>query len=205
MGDFIDRHGVWLSTTVAVGVAVFLALNWEAAPMTQRLVGLYFIAISLHEWEEMRFPGGFVDLVTSSLGLDLKNPGAAKLVLFAAEMVVSFVPLFFPQVMWLCLAPLVLGYVETLAHLLATRMNARQRFYSPGLVTAVLVMLPISVFGTWHLASHGLAQPLDWLCAAAFLFAIVLCGQASIVKASGMRYADFVRAARRNLLGRRQM
>lgn len=202
MSGFIDKHGIWLSTIVAIGVAMFLALNWETAPMTQKLVGIYFIAISLHEWEEMRFPGGFVDLVTSNMGLELKNPGMAKAALFVAEMVVAFIPLFFPQVIWLCMAPLVLGYVEALAHLLAIRMNSHHRFYSPGMVTAIFVMLPVSIYGTWYLAMDGMIEPIYWLYAALYLFAFVLGGQAMIVKSNGMKYSDFVRAARKNLIGR---
>jgi hypothetical protein len=38
-------------------------------PVTQRLVALFLVAIVLHEWEETRFPGGFVQLMTGKLGI----------------------------------------------------------------------------------------------------------------------------------------
>ena len=202
MDRFMDKYSIWLSTVVGIGVAVFLIINWDSAPITQKIVGLYFIAISLHEWEEMRLPGGFVDMCTSNLGFELKNPGAAKLMLFCAEMLVAFIPLFFPHVYWLCAAPIILGYIETLAHLLATRMNPKHRFYSPGMITALFAMLPISIWGTYELIAVVNMPALDWLWGLLFLLAIVLVGQRAIVTMNGMSYREFIANARKALLSK---
>jgi uncharacterized membrane protein len=52
---------------LGVGVAIFLALNWASMPVLQRLGCLFFIGLVMHLWEEGRFPGGFVEMITEHL------------------------------------------------------------------------------------------------------------------------------------------
>lgn len=204
MQKFLEKNSVWLSTVMGLGVIVFLILRWNDITMLQRIVGLYFCAISLHEWEEMKFPGGFIDMVLSGIGFELKNPAVAKLALFAVEMFIAFVPLFFPALIWMSVAPIILGVVETIAHLAATRMNKSKKFYSPGLITAVFVMLPISVYGLWYVVSQQLMVPgINWLWSVLYLFVPVLFGQRAIVTSNGMKYSDFLNNAKNSLFGKR--
>jgi hypothetical protein len=201
MQKFLEKNSFWFSTIIALGVAVYMIVNWGAMPETQRLVGLYFIAISLHEWEEMRFPGGFVDMVMNGIGLKLRNTGVAKLALFIVEMFVAFVPLFFPDVIWMCAAPLLLGCIETIAHLAATRIST-SKFYSPGMGSAIIIMLPVSIYGIVYIAGNDLMKPVYWLYSALYLLVPVLIAQASIVKSNGMKYGEFLGNARSALFGK---
>jgi hypothetical protein len=36
--------------------------NWSTTPAEQRMVGLFFVAIVVHIWEETRFPRGFTEI-----------------------------------------------------------------------------------------------------------------------------------------------
>ena len=203
MQKFLEKNSIWFSTVVGLSVAVFTIVNWRSMPMTQRLAALYFIAISVHEWEEMRFPGGVVDMVLHGIGFRLKNEGIAKLILFALEMFVAFVPIFFPGLVWMCCAPLLLGFVETIAHLAATRMNRSTKFYSPGMLTALFVMLPISIYGMIYIVKSGLMPPIYWLYSALWLFVPVVIGQSAIVISNGMKYGEFINNARKALFGKK--
>lgn len=202
MQKFLEKNSIWFSTVIGLGVAVFTIVNWQSMPMMQRLVALYFIAISLHEWEEMHFPGGFVEMVLQGIGFKLKNQGFAMLSLFVGEMFIAFVPLFFPNIIWMCVAPLLLGFIETIAHLAATRMNKSKKFYSPGMITSLLVMLPISIYGIVYVIQSGIMKPIYWLYSLLWLVVPVLIGQIAIVTSSGMKYGEFINNARKALFGR---
>jgi hypothetical protein len=52
---------------LAAGVAIFVAVDWDSMPVLQRATGLFFIGLVMHLWEEGRFPGGFVEMVTENL------------------------------------------------------------------------------------------------------------------------------------------
>ena len=92
------------------------AMNWSAMPVLQRLVALFFIALVAHLWEEGRFPGGFTDLITSKLNFTASNPHFGEMITAAYVLAFAFVPLFFPKVAFLSMAPMMLGILEAVAH-----------------------------------------------------------------------------------------
>lgn len=59
---------------------------------------------------------------------------------------IAGVPLFFPRITFLLLAPMLLGVLEPVMHTAMIRMFDLKRPYSPGLLTAVVILLPISVY-----------------------------------------------------------
>lgn len=65
MLKFLTRNSLYTVSAVAIVVGAYTALNWDSLPVLQRMVGLFFVGIVAHVWEEMRFPGGFVELVAS--------------------------------------------------------------------------------------------------------------------------------------------
>jgi len=192
----MEKYSVWLTTILAAGAAVLLAATWETIPMTQKLPAMYMVALAVHEWEELKYPGGFVELAVNMTGVEIKNLGLAKLGLFAFTLWATVIPFIGHRVGWLVASTVLLGYIEALAHLAAARVSPG-RFYSPGLVTALLVQLPVTVYGTWYLASNGLVVGVEWLWAFLFLVVPLFGTQAAIVKSNGQSYPEFVRNARR--------
>lgn len=63
------KSNIYLLTLVGISVAVYMALTWDTMLMGQRALGFFAVAIVLHEWEEMRFPGGFYELMTKKFGI----------------------------------------------------------------------------------------------------------------------------------------
>jgi hypothetical protein len=76
---FVANNGRNLLSLLALGVAIFLAVRWDSISSTQRISCLMFIALVLHEWEEQRFPGGFVDIMASTFGVRAPVPKTALL------------------------------------------------------------------------------------------------------------------------------
>ena len=117
MKNFFVKNTLYIMAALGIGVAVYLAVNWATMLVLQRMVCLLFIALMLHEWEEFKFPGGFAEMMTSNLNFSLDiDINVAKLLVAGVIFFISFVPLFFPQVAWLAMAPMLLGVLENFGH-----------------------------------------------------------------------------------------
>ncbi len=199
MEKFMRKYSVWLTAALGAAALIYLIVSWKTAPILQKVICFYMIALACHEFEELKFPGGFVELVTGLTGIHIGNLGVAKFILFLFTIYATVIPLFIYRFTWPAMALILVGYVEALLHLAAARIN-KERFYSPGMITALVLQLPVSVFGTWYLFSNHLVRGIYWLWAILYLFVPLLVGQAVIVKSNGMKYRDFIGSAGKNLL-----
>jgi uncharacterized membrane protein len=75
MKRFVLQNALYLLTALGIGVGLYVLANWSAMPVLQRMVGLFFIGVTLHVWEEFRFPGGFAELITARLNFALADLG----------------------------------------------------------------------------------------------------------------------------------
>ncbi len=198
MEKFMRKYSVWMTTAIGIAVLIYLIVTWGSSPVLRKIIAFYMLALTCHEWEELRLPGGFVELVTRITGIQIGNLGTAKFMLFLFTIYATVIPLFIAGYVWPVLVPILVGYVECIAHLAAARINPG-KFYSPGMITAVCLQLPVSVFGTWYLYSSHLVHGIYWLWAVLFLFIPLLAGQAAIVRSNGMKYRDFINNARKTL------
>ncbi|WMT73480.1 HXXEE domain-containing protein [Bradyrhizobium sp. Ash2021] len=201
MMDFVTRHTLDLLTGLAMLVAVFIAVRWSTMPVLQRLAALFFIGIVAHLWEEERFPGGFTQLMTDKVGFTATNPHFGEMVLAAGVLALTFVPLFLPRVPFLVMASLLLGILEAIAHTAAIWMFKLDKLYSPGLVTALFVLLPLSLYGISYAVRNSLMTRGKWALSFLYMFGSLLLAQQLAVRASGMPYSEFLRNIKSNFAG----
>ncbi|HCS63566.1 MAG TPA: hypothetical protein DIW64_05435 [Cellvibrio sp.] len=193
MTNFIIQNNLYLMTALAVFVAIFTAVKWPAMPVLQRLVALLFIGVVLHLWEEGRFPGGFTDLITNKLGFTASNPHFGEIITAAYVLGITFIPLFFPRIIFLAMAPMMLGILEAIVHVAAIWMFELEIFYSPGMVTAVFVMMPVSIYGITYAVRQYRIPAHVWLISFLYMFGVLMLSQQIVVRASGMEYSEFLR------------
>ena len=203
---FVVRNSLYVTTAIAACVATYMVVFWESMPVTQRIIGLYYILIAAHEWEELKYPGGFVELAISLTGMPMRDMCIPKFALFCITVYLLLIPFCLPQFHWLVIGALVLGIIEPLAHIVAGRANPKTRIYSPGMVTSLLFMLPLDAFTIWYVVA---VEPFAWYwwLAGAALLLIPLFGtqRLIVVKMMGMSYGEFVRNALDSILGRRKL
>ncbi|WP_232548496.1 HXXEE domain-containing protein [Propioniciclava soli] len=200
MGSFLARNNMYVVTAVAAGMGVYAALTWSTMPMVQRLCTLFLAAVVAHLWEEGRFPGGFSEMIARKLNFAAKSRSFGEIVTAALVTVLVIVPWFFPGVVFLQLAWVLLGILEVVAHLVAIRMFDLRRPYSPGLVTAAFAMFPVSIATILYVNGAGLVTGWDWLWAALVMLGGLLVAQRIVVVTSGMRYSVFLANVRGALL-----
>lgn len=160
MGNIAD-FGLYFISIIGVVIGIYLTINWQTMPVLQILCCLFYIGIVLHEWEEMRFPGGFVELMQARMGVIA--PSSSHLIVDAVIIALALVPVFFPSTAWLVLAPMFLGVFEALIHFAGIKIMKTKKFYTPGLATAVLFLLPVSLYAIYFVSANDLAMSLDWV------------------------------------------
>lgn len=143
MMNFLRRHWYNVGLIVALITAVILFFQWEELGILRTLILLNFIALLLHQFEEFGFPGGgpaianMFSPVTQSLaaasGSDYKpivdryplnqNNAMAGNMTFSYGM--YLIPAFFPQVIWMGIAPAIFGLIQLIPHLFATNVKMK--------------------------------------------------------------------------------
>ncbi|HKU24603.1 MAG TPA: HXXEE domain-containing protein [Candidatus Sulfotelmatobacter sp.] len=203
MLKFILKNNLCLMAALAIAVGVFVSTHWPSMPFSQRMIGLFFIAIVMHLWEEGRIPGGFVEMVAEHLHFTGKDLHFGEAITAAYVLIIAFVPLFFPDEPFLAMAPMILGILEAVVHVAVIRLFGLERFYSPGMLTAVFLLLPISVYSITYAVQHNLVPPWFWLFAFLYMLFGLAVAQQIVVRASGMKYTEFLRNVRTAFLGGR--
>lgn len=203
MKNFIAKNILYLITALGIIVAIFMLVNWSTMAVLQRLVGILFVGLILHLWEEGKFPGGFTDMVTKAINFTQINPNFGQGITVTYVLIITFIPLFFPKVAFLAMAPMLLGILELFAHLAGIKLSGSKHFYSPGLVTAALVLVPISVYSIVYVVQNNLMTPISWLYSFLYMFFGLMMAQQIVVRTSGMKYSDFLKNARTALFAKK--
>lgn len=191
MKNVLIKYNLPLFSLLAVFVLGYTLVSWSSISVAQRMLGLFAFAITLHLWEEGRFPGGFTEMIAEKLHFKPDDLHFGQIITSCYVIFIVFIPLLFPGVTFLVLAPMLLGILEVVAHTAAIKMFGR-RYYSPGLATAVVVLLPISIYTIRYVQLTEHPGVATW--AGAFLYMAVglLIAQRIVINASGMSYRAFL-------------
>lgn len=171
------KSNIYLLTAAGFAVAVYMVFAWDEMPAGQKALGFFVIGITLHEWEETRFPGGFYELMTKKFGIQNyteEQVGLAHGAVTIAIAFFAFVPfLFWPIAPWLAGIPAILGFFEAFIHIVGIKIHNLPHPYTPGMATALLCLFPsavaIVVFATPSIGAGG------WALAVLCYFAIFGC------------------------------
>ena len=199
MDKFMKKYSFLLTSLLGVIAVMWLVIGWNDMDMLRKLPIIYIAALAVHEIEELKFPGGFVELVTAMTGLKLKKLGLAKLGLLMFTLYATIIPAFISGYVWPVMATMFIGIIEIFAHLAAARVNPK-KFYSPGMLTAVIVQFPVAVYGFYYLFSSQIVKGIYWLYGFIFLLIPLFGLQAIIVKSNGQKYGEFINNARKAML-----
>ena len=136
-------------------------------------------------------------MITEHLHFTASSRHFGEIVTAAYVLVIAFVPLFFPRVPFLAMATMMLGVLGD--------RHARQpeyldrgdaRFYSPGLATAIVLLLPISIYAFAYVIRHDLMQPISWLFAFLYILFGLVVAQQIVIRTSGVKYSEFLKNVR---------
>ncbi|MCD8050383.1 MAG: hypothetical protein LUE89_01730 [Clostridiales bacterium] len=103
------KYSFWLTSLLGVIALSVLVIGWNQIDMLHKLPIMYIVALALHETEELKLPGGFIEMVTDMTGLQLKNLGMAKFGLLMFTLYATVLPAFLAGWVWPVMSTLFIG------------------------------------------------------------------------------------------------
>jgi hypothetical protein len=173
---FFRRHWYDVGAVVAAAAIISLIAGWQDMSVLRRLLALNFIVLLIHQYEEYGWPGG--EPAIMNMGLQRSdcpnryklNQNSAMVVNVLAAYGFYLVPVFFPTVIWLGLAPVLFGILQFVIHGIVTNAKLRS-LYNPGLAAVVLGHIPIGAYYLYYVHAQGLASVWDWVFGIAYMLA----------------------------------
>ena len=165
---FWNRHWYECGLIPAITAGVLLLVNWAEMSALLRLNTISFMAMLLHQFEEYAFPGGEPAIMNIVLQ-ESDQPDRYPLNQFSAmftnclfSYVIYVLPLIFPNVIWLGLAPMLMGMMQFVVHGVMTNLKLKS-LYNPGLGAVVLLHIPVGIQYIRYITLHQLAAPGTWI------------------------------------------
>lgn len=175
----ICRHWYNFGAVVALVATALLVFCWKDMSMLLRLNTISFIAMLVHQYEEYGFPGGEPMIMNLALqGSDI--PNRYPLNQFSAMFtnvffayVIYLLPILFPEVIWLGIAPMLMGMMQFMVHGIMTNIKMKS-IYNPGLGAVVFLHIPVGVIYIRYITANQLAAGTTW--AIGIIYTIVSAG-----------------------------
>lgn len=165
---FFCRHWYNIGLAVAVVAAVSLAFFWKDMSVLLRLNTISFIAILVHQFEEYGFPGGEPMIMNRLLqGSDIPdryplNQFSAMFTNVFFAYVIYLLPVIFPNVIAISIAPMLMGMMQFMVHGVMTNIKMKS-IYNPGLGAVVFLHIPVGVYYLRYITANGLAGSKDFV------------------------------------------
>jgi hypothetical protein len=164
--NFLRQHWFDLGFALAGVIGLFL-LTSTLTPLAW-LLWVSLLALLLHQFEEYRYPGyfpGMINVVMYQSRQPDRYPLNANTALIV-NVVIGW--LFYwlaarlgESALWLGIATMLVSTGNIVAHTLLFNLRGKT-LYNPGLLTALLLFLPIVVYFFYLVVSQNLATPVDW-------------------------------------------
>ena len=168
MWKFMKNYALEIYTLIAMLLITLVAMFMDELTVIQQFaVWVSFLCI-LHEWEEGRYPGGFLDLIQKNVlqrDLDEETKKGSRLVTAVFIYVMTIVPFFFGnRIPMFVVAPATFCIFEGIIHVVGIKFLGTNKPYTPGLVTAeielvsgvgMIVWMAVNHVGAWYDYTFG--------------------------------------------------
>ena len=167
------RHWYNIGIVVALCALVTLIVGWNQMSALLRFNTISFIAMLVHQFEEYGFPGGEPMIMNRVLqGSDIPdryplNQFSAMFTNVFFSYVIYLLPILLPNVIWLGIAPMLMGMMQFLIHGVMTNIKMKS-IYNPGLGAVVFLHIPVGVCYLRYITVHQLAGGVTWAIAIAY-------------------------------------
>ena len=172
------RHWYEIGLLPAGIALIFLLIGWGNMQVLQRISLINFIGIMLHQFEEYGFPGGAPVVLNKYMRGGTDRYPLNQFSAMAVNVVISYIcyllPVFFPGIIWLGLAPILFGCVfQVMLHLVMFLVKFHH-FYNPGLAAVLCIHVPCGILYICHAALQGLLTGRMWMNGILYLIAMVI-------------------------------
>ena len=190
MGKFIKHYALEIYTVISLGLLLAGALM-DSLSVIQKFVMVFNLLFMLHEWEEMHYPGGFINLISGLIGKEVsaEQKLASRIPTSILLIAFTFIPFFLDDCVICILVTAALGIFEGFVHLMAIRLFRLPKFYSPGLITAELELLVSIALIIW-LEQNALVSATDYILGVVIMFACFVIMQKTLTMMVEVKYSE---------------
>ena len=167
--NFLRKNWYYLGGVLCLALAVVVGFWGNHIAPLRNILLLSFMALLVHQFEEYAYPGGFPPVFNIGWQREKEAPDRYPLNRMSCLCVnvLAAYPFYlfpvFPNLIWLGLAQILFGVVgQLIAHGIVINLKLHS-FYNPGLVSVLLLHVPIGVYYIRYVYAHGLIQPWDWV------------------------------------------
>ena len=189
----MKHYALEIYTVIAMLLITLVAIFIPELTDIQKFVVFMSFIFILHEWEEGKYPGGFLDLIIQLLqrNVDDETARASRLVTSVLIFALTIVPFFFGDgYPMFAVAVATFCIFEGFIHIFGIRIFRLKRFYTPGLVTAE-VEAATGIALIVYLAVNHLAAWYDYVCGPFIFLACFACMQRTLMSMVGrLHYKD---------------
>ena len=197
MATFIKHYALEIYTVLAMSFIVCTAMMDELS-FVQKLVVIDAFLFILHEWEEGHYPGGFINLISGLIGIDVdeETKRASRIPAGILLLLLSIVPFIYHDVPLVTMVVATFGIIEGVVHTLGIRLFRMKHFYTPGAVTAWLELV-ISILMISYLVTNNLGQWYDYVFGPIIMFICFATLQKTMTLMVGINYSDMPKMVKR--------
>ncbi|MBQ9715374.1 MAG: HXXEE domain-containing protein [Clostridia bacterium] len=193
MKTFLKKYYLESLTLIMFCMVTICAIFLTHKSLPQMAILSYMFLYTVHEWEEIRLPGGFSDLMMKFTGItpnkDKESLSHTPVVILL--LLITFVPFFFDEIIILTLIPLCLALFEGFVHIVGIFIHKTGKPYTPGMISAVY-LAGVSVYWIITFKSNGLTVGTDYLFAAIITFVCFAIMQRCVLAIMGYGYKDMI-------------
>ncbi len=193
MRRLLIKYNLEILTTLMFTFVAMVAIFNTAPSLTQKMLVAYVFLFTLHEWEENRFPGGFVNIMEGMIGKKFSEDAKelSHIPVIILLLLIHIIPYFLDSVVFLTLIPVFLGVFEGLVHTMGVKLSKSKKFYTPGMGTAYM-MLALSVFNIYYLITNKMITGKDCLLGIVCMFVSFAVMQNRVLAINGISYKDML-------------
>jgi hypothetical protein len=166
---FLRKHWFDVGAALAVLIMGTLLVFGIRMDSLQFLLWGSLISLFLHQFEEYRYPGYFPGMMNVVM-FNSKQPDRFPLNEQSSVVVNVFMgwgsyalaAVVGEKALWLAIATILVSVGNTIAHTLIFNIRGKT-LYNPGLATALLLFLPISLYFFYLITHNNLVTPMDWV------------------------------------------
>ena len=202
MWRFAKHYALEIYTVIAMLLIVCVAIFMGGLTVIQKFVVFLSFVFVLHEWEEGRYPGGFLDLISEhvlQMDVDKETMLGSRLVTGVFLFVMTVVPFIWGDAIPLLVVTLaVFSIFEGCVHIAGIKLFKLNKPYTPGMITAEIELVT-AVALIVYLAANHLAAWYDYVFAPFVFIAGFAVMQRSLMGMIGLRYKDMLAIMKKRL------
>ena len=189
--NFIRNHWYQIMLVAFAGMAFTVLFMEQDMTLLQKLLLASLMALSLHQFEEYELPGGGPIVINRVFWGEkeryLNYPGNWNSIMIVnlSAYIFYILALCLPNMIWLGLGTMLFNLFQVLGHCFEMNIKGKT-WYNPGMVTSIILFLPISIAYIVQVAKSVTA--VTWVVAVAAL--IVMLSVSVILPVQAMKKED---------------